>query len=123
MFLHVFTNASSRVYASAAYLRVADAEEKVTVNLIASNYRLTPPSGQTITRRELLGALLEARLLKSLREECKDFLKTDAEFLWRDSSVALAWINQRPKGGWSVSCQPSGGDYCCRWSVFLGHHR
>ena len=95
----------------------------MTVNLIASKYRLAPPSGRTITRLELLGSLLEARLLKSLREEYKGFLKTDAEFLWRDSSVALAWINQRPKRGWSVCCQPSGGDYCCRWSVVLGHHR
>ena len=58
-----------RAYASAAYLRVADVEEKVTVNLIASKYRLAPPSGRTITRLELLGSLLEARLLKSLREE------------------------------------------------------
>ena len=121
--LHVFTDASSRAYASVAYLCVADAEEKVTVNLIASKYRRAPPSGETTTRLELLGALLEAWFLKSLREEYKGFLKTDAEFLWRDSSVALAWINQRPKRGWSVCCQPSGGDYCCRWSVVLGHHR
>ena len=119
--LHVFTDASSRAYASVAYLCVADAEEKVTVNLIASKYRRAPPSGETTTRLELLGALLEARFLKSLRKEYKGFFKTDAEFLWRDSSVALAWINQRPKRGWSVCCQPSGGDYCCRWSVVLGH--
>ena len=79
--LHVFTYAWSRAYASAAYLRVADVKEKVTVNLIASKYRLAPPSGRTITRLEPLGSLLEARLLKSLREEYKGFLKTDAEFL------------------------------------------
>ena len=41
------TYAWSRAYASAAYLRVADVEEKVTVNLIASKYRLAPPSGRT----------------------------------------------------------------------------
>ena len=66
MLLHVFTDASSRAYASAAYLRVADVQEKVTVNLIASKYRFAPPSGETITRLELLGSLLEPRLLKSL---------------------------------------------------------
>lgn len=32
--------------------------------------------------------------MNSLRKEYKDFLKIDAEFLWSDSSVALAWINQ-----------------------------
>ena len=97
--LHVFTDASSRAYAAAAYLRVTDAEEKVTVNLIASKCRLASPNGETIPRLELLGALLGARLLNSLRKDYKDFLKIDAEFLWSDSSVALAWINQGPRVG------------------------
>ncbi|KAK2558785.1 hypothetical protein P5673_019000 [Acropora cervicornis] len=97
--LHVFTDASSRAYAAAAYLRVTDAEEKVTVNLIASKCRLAPPNGETIPRLELLGALLGARLLNSLKKDYKDFLKIDAEFLWSDSSVALAWINQGPQVG------------------------
>ena len=97
--LHVFTDASSRAYAAAAYLRVADDEGKVTVNLVASKCRLAPPNGETIPRLELLGALLGARLLNSLRKEYKDFLKIDAEFLWTDSSVVLAWINQGPRVG------------------------
>ena len=79
--LHVFTAASSRVYAAAAYLRVTDAEETLTVNLVASKCRLAPPNGETIPRLELLGALFGARLLNSLRKEYQDFLKTDAEFL------------------------------------------
>lgn len=58
--LHVFTDASSRAYAAAAYLRVTDAEEKVTVNLVASKCRLAPPNGETIPRLELLGALFGA---------------------------------------------------------------
>ena len=97
--LHVFTDASSRAYAAAAFLRVTDAEEKVTVNLVASKCRLAPPNGGTIARLELLGALFGARLLKSLRKDYKDFLKIDAEFLRSDSSVALAWINQGPRVG------------------------
>ena len=97
--LHVFTDASPRAYAAAAFLRVTDAEEKVTVNLVASKCRLAPPKGGTIARLELLGALLGARLLKSLRKDYKDFLKIDAEFLRSDSSVALAWINQGPRVG------------------------
>ena len=99
MSLLVFTDASSRAYAAAAYLRVTDAEKKVTVNLVTSKCRLAPPNGETIPRLELLGALLKARLLNSLRKEYKDFLKIDAEFLWSDSSVALAWINQGPRVG------------------------
>ena len=97
--LHVFTDASSRAYAAAAYLRVADAEGRVTVNLVASRCRLAPPNGDTIPRLEFLGALLGARLLNSLRQEYHSILVIDDEFLWTDSSVALAWINQGPRVG------------------------
>lgn len=36
------------------------------------------------------------RLLNSLRLEFNDVLEIDDEFLWTDSSVSLAWINQGP---------------------------
>ena len=94
-----FYCASSRAYAAAAYLRIEDTEGKVTVNLVASKCRLAPPSGDTIPRLEVLGALLGARLLNSLRQEYHGILKIDDEFLWTDSSVALAWINQGPRVG------------------------
>ena len=95
--LHVFTDASSRAYAAADYLRIEDTEGKVTVNLVASKCRLAPPSGDIIPRLELLGALLGARLLNSLRQEYHGILKIDDEFLWTASSVALTWINQGPR--------------------------
>ena len=79
--LHVFTDASSRAYAAAAYLRIEDTEGKVTVNLVSSKCRLAPPSGDTIPRLELLGALLGARVLNSLRQECHGILKIGDEFL------------------------------------------
>ena len=79
--LHVFTDASSRAYAAVAYLRIADAEGRVKVNLFASKCRLAPPNGDTLPRLELLGALLGARLLNSLRQEYNGFLKIDDELL------------------------------------------
>ena len=79
--LHVFTDASSRAYAAAACLYVSDAKEKLTVNLVASKCQLAPPNGETIPRLELLGALLGARFLNSLRKEYQDFPKINAEFL------------------------------------------
>ena len=69
------------------------------MNLVASKCRLTPPNGDTIPRLKLIGALLGARLLNSLRQEYNDILKMDDEFVWTDSSVALAWINQGPYVG------------------------
>ena len=70
---------------------------EVKVNLVTSKYRLAPPDGDTIPCLELLGTLLGARLLYSLRLEYNDLLKIDDEFLWMDSGVALTWINQGPR--------------------------
>ena len=92
--LHVFSDALSRAYAATAYLRVADVKGEVKVNLVPSKCRLAPPDGDTIPHLELLSALLGARPVNSLRLEYNDILKIDDEFLWIDSSVALAWINQ-----------------------------
>ena len=78
--LHVLTDASSRTYAVAAYLRLADIKGNVTVNLVASKCPLAPPDGDTIPRLELV-------------------LKIEDEFLWTDSSVVLAWIKQGPRVG------------------------
>jgi len=97
--VHVFCDASSRAYAVAAYNHVADTNGDVTVNLVASKCRLAPPNGDTIPRLELLGALLGARLLNSLRLEYSGVFKIDDEFLWTDSSVALSWISQGPRVG------------------------
>ena len=75
--LHVFTDASSRAYEAASYLRVADIKVNVTVNLVASKCRLAPLDGDTIPGLEHLGALLGARLLNSLRSENNDVLEID----------------------------------------------
>ena len=97
--LHVFTDSLSRAYAAATYLRIEDAEGKVTANIVASKCRLVPPSGDRIPGLELLGALLGTRLLNSLRQEYHGILKSDDEFLWTDSSVALTWINEGSRVG------------------------
>ena len=58
-----------------------------------------PHRTETIPRLELLGALLGARLLNSLRLEYSGVFKIDDEFLWTDSSVVLSWISQGPRVG------------------------
>ena len=50
-------------------------------------------------RLVVLGVLIGARLLNSLRQEYHGILKINDEFLWTDCSVALAWINQGPRVG------------------------
>jgi len=75
--LHVFCDTSSKAYAAAAYIHVIDTNGDVTVNLVASKCRLAPPNGDTIPRLELLGALLGAQLLNSLRLERSSVFKID----------------------------------------------
>ena len=75
--LHGFTKASSRAYAAAAYLRMADTEGRVVINLVAFKSGLDPPDGERIPRLELLGALIASGPLKSLREEYDGVLKIE----------------------------------------------
>ena len=49
-----------------------------------------------IPHLELFGTLIGSRLLKFLREEYDGILKIEEEFLWTDSTVVVAWINQGP---------------------------
>lgn len=77
--LHVITDPSSRTYAAAAYLREADTEGRVVVNLVTGyiNSRLGPQDGEKIPRLEILRALIASRILKSLREEYDGVLKIE----------------------------------------------
>ena len=64
---------------------------KVEVVLIASKTRVAPISKQTIPRLELLGALILARLVKTMLRAFKS-IKVDDVFLWTDSLTTLCWI-------------------------------
>lgn len=121
--LHVFSDVSSRAYAVVAYLHVADAEGRVVVNLVVLKCCLGPPDEETIPHLELLGTLIGSQLLKFLREEYDGILKIEEEFLWTDSSVVLAWINQGPcvSGVFVANRVKEINLYW--WSVVLGANR
>ena len=90
--LHGFSDASNKAFAAVVYLRTEHANGDIEINLVASKTRVDPIKRQSISRLELLGATILARLVKSVKEAMSS-LKTPAEvFLWSDSYIVLCWI-------------------------------
>ena len=87
--LHVFSDASQRMYATVAYLRIQD-DDEVHVALVASRSRLAPVAGETIPRLELLGAVLASRLGNTLSKELK--IPMEKVTFWTDSSIVFYWL-------------------------------
>lgn len=84
--LHRFSDAASRTYATAVYLRCADASSSVTIQLLIAK-----------TRVELCGAVVLAHLLRSTARRLG--MENVPVFAWTDAIVALVrWI--RPTARW-----------------------
>ena len=66
MELHGFSDASTKAYAAAIYVRVVDEVNDVHTSLMCGNSRVAPVKTQTVPRLELLGAVLLARLMDSV---------------------------------------------------------
>ncbi|KAI3378452.1 hypothetical protein SNEBB_011348, partial [Seison nebaliae] len=103
-YLAVFTDASGRMYATVCYLIVAAREGLVEAHLLCSKSRLAPSGeGKTmsIPRLELMGALLGARLGKTVAGE----MKIERVVHFTDSFIALQWIEAEAS----------------RWNVFVAN--
>ncbi|XP_051167791.1 uncharacterized protein LOC127285698 [Leptopilina boulardi] len=92
--LHGFSDASTRAYAAAVYVRVLKYKEDAQVTLLAAKSKVAPIKTATIPKLELCGAALLVKLLKYVRR--LTFLNTVPVTAWSDSQVTLAWINQHP---------------------------
>ncbi len=99
--IHVFTDASSRVYCRVAYMRLtsetsredknSQADEKVIdVCLVTSKYRVTPTKTESISRLELAACVLGVRLGNAVTSAYK--ITPDQVFYWTDSTNCLFWI-------------------------------
>ncbi|XP_071043089.1 uncharacterized protein [Parasteatoda tepidariorum] len=91
--IHVFCDATERAYGTVLYVRFTE-DTKFHVRMVCSRNRLSPLKRITLTRLELLAALLSARLLHYFCTETK--LDRNAATLWTDSTVALNWIQGDP---------------------------
>jgi len=93
--LHIFSDASQDVYACACYLRVAQSDGEVDVNLVCAKARVTPVKSETISRLELMGCLIATRIAASTAQAL-DIKKEDIVY-WTDSMTCLHWINTPAK--------------------------
>ena len=66
--LHGFCDASLRAYGCCIYLRFERKSGFIEVALVSSKSKVAPLRKETIPRLELLGALLLARLFKTIKE-------------------------------------------------------
>ncbi|XP_043466366.1 uncharacterized protein LOC122501154 [Leptopilina heterotoma] len=92
--LHGFSDASSRAYAAAVYLRVIKYQGIAQVTLLAAKSKVSPIKTVSIPNLELCGAVLLTRLLRYVRR--LTHLKNATVTAWCDSQVTLAWLNQHP---------------------------
>lgn len=97
MEIHGFCDASEVGYAAAIYLKN---KTKNTINLVAAKAKVTPLKDDkndeniTIPRLELCGAILLAKLVKTVLDAFE--FKFKRICLWSDSKIVLSWIKADP---------------------------
>ncbi|GFX95091.1 integrase catalytic domain-containing protein [Trichonephila clavipes] len=89
--LHMFCDASKKVYAACAFLRV-EYEENVFVKLMQAKARVAPLRDISILRLELLACSIGARLAASIKNDLS--LPDVRIYYLTDSMTALAWIQR-----------------------------
>ena len=104
---HAFSDASKLAYTAVVYVRTCYENGLIDVKLVASKSRVAPLKTQTIPRLELLGALILARLVDSLKRAGLDC--TNVTF-WTDSVTVLCWIKN--VGNWKQYVQHRVNEIC-----------
>ena len=92
--LHGFGDASEKGYAACVYLRSLKTDGRSLVELVRAKTKVAPIRQVSLPRLELCAALLNANLLKSVREALK--LPAVSLHAWSDSTVTLCWIRSSP---------------------------
>lgn len=67
--IHVFSDASERVYGSVSYLRTEDVQGQIHLSFLADRSRAAPQRQLSIPCLELCGALTAAQLAKTVERE------------------------------------------------------
>ena len=87
-------DASQSAYAAVAYLRIIDVKDSVTTSLVIAKTKVHPGKRLTISRLELCGTVLLARLYYA-----RNILQipTGDTYTWTDSLVILSWLRGNPQ--------------------------
>jgi len=100
--LHVFCDASERVYGAVSYLQTTDKHHHTHVSFIMARSRIAPKRQLSIPRLELCAALSGAQLANLLSSELT--IPLQSVTLWTDSTTVLSWLTSDS----------------CRYKVFVG---
>ncbi|CAG7720691.1 unnamed protein product [Allacma fusca] len=92
--LHGFSDASTKAYAAAIYIRTISRDGNVVVRLVASKSRVSPIKTTSIPRLELCATELLAHLMEAVVAAFP--VKIEEIYAWTDSTVTLYWILQPP---------------------------
>ena len=93
--LHLYADASSSVYAAAAYLRCQYSQGEVSVRLICAKAHVVPVGKTSVPRLELMAAELAVRLRHQVL--CAIKVPVDTVWHWTDSTSVLYWLNNDQK--------------------------
>lgn len=93
--LHIFCDASEKIYATAVYLVGRDVSGSIKSTLIAAKARAAPLKTISIPRLELQSCVLGVRLAEAVVEE-SDYV-IENRYYWSDSRTVLAWIKADPR--------------------------
>ena len=97
--LHGFSDASENAFASDIYLRVEYQDGEIDIKFVFSKARVSPLKAQSISGLELMGALLLAKHMESVKNalNIKRYKGNITIYHWVDSSTVLCWIlNNKP---------------------------
>ena len=100
--MHVFCDASERVYGAVAYLQIKDEHNDNHVVFVMARSRIAPKRQLSIPRLELCAALSGAQLANLLSSELT--IPIQSVTLWTDSTTVLTWLTSES----------------CRYKVFVG---
>lgn len=92
--LHIFVDASRECSAAVAYLRIQE-ESKVVCSLVMAKSRVAPMKLISVPKLELVGAVLGARLSKSIKGALT--MKISKTVFWSDSRTVLLWLRSDTK--------------------------
>lgn len=93
--LHCFCDASLKAYGAVVYIKVFESDGSFSISLVMSKTRVSPLKPVTLPRLELLGAVIGAKLVNSVRQALE--LPKDVKYYcWTDSTVTLQWIQSDP---------------------------